>query len=271
MILFSVIVCFHFLLSTELVWTQTGNNISKMLDKSPQWLAFKAKYGEHMEVKWNEKTKMPSLIIGPIPADKVLRNAGMVSRDNVENIIGEFIMENQPLFKVGLPELRIRRISHRIGQWSVMYEQYYQSVPVYKGILSFLITDEGIIARIRFRCHANLSLSPVPRLTKTDAVNIAKGNVNWDDIEVGNIDLLVFPDDRGVGNVNYHLVWRVPLFSRKTVIAKYFFIDAHTGQTVYQKNAYEDDAGEIDITSVKLSGKLITTLGKIKSRLGISK
>jgi Zn-dependent metalloprotease len=119
------------------------------------------------------------------------------------------------------------------------YQQIYQGVPVFAGIVKTHFDASGLLRVVNGEVVPDISLDSVPSFSADDAKAAAIAKVQTDkktaaDLTAKTAELYIFRTGfaQGVEGEN-HLTWRVVVTNGSDVL-EYVFIDAHSGEFVDQ-------------------------------------
>jgi len=199
------------------------------LTMAQEWKDFISQYGNMYRVAWNELTETPTSVIGP-----GIYLQGAVTKSSVENLTRAFIADHEELLGVSLTDLDLLNADEHQGSWEVTYQQEYEGLSVYSGMVGMSITSEDKVIMFRSDFYAGIDLSTTPTLSGEEAIDIAKAQVNFNpetDSLLGEPALLILPDI-GSDTLFYHLAYRVKLFAADPLGNWVYFIDGHNGEVV---------------------------------------
>lgn len=165
-----------------------------------------------------------------------------LQRVEIEGTALIYLKENELLSDDNILNLKLKNIEKLENNWHLEYQQYYQDVLVNDSNISFLIDDaekKVISHSSNFNPDINL-VSVEPKITKEEASEIAKKDLseNLDlDSDNNNFDLkssaLAIYKNEDEDPVEYHLTWKLNIFSLKPLRDYYYFIDAENGEVVF--------------------------------------
>ena len=134
-------------------------------------------------------------------------------------------------------ELRaVRASSDSLGHRHTTYQQVYQGVPVFSGILK---VHQNALAEV---AAANGDFHPIPaefditpRVSSEAAVAVAMGAITGDDPSVEQSELVIVdPGWYGDPPAGVHLAHHIILVDALASVDEAFFVDAHTGKILDQ-------------------------------------
>ncbi|EKD76567.1 MAG: protease protein, partial [uncultured bacterium] len=123
-----------------------------------------------------------------------------------------------------------------LGMQHSTYQQSYNDVPVFGGDIKIHTNLKSGERFATGQLVENVTLDTVPTITADEAVSAAQQIANRPEASTRSTTLYIFnehilnklkPDE----NV---LVWRVDLFQDQPIFHEYYFINASTGELVYQ-------------------------------------
>jgi Zn-dependent metalloprotease len=137
-------------------------------------------------------------------------------------------------------ELRLAQVQiDQAGNTHVSYDQVYQGVPVFAGVLRVHMDAAGKITAVNGLFIPELAVNTTPHLSAEQAALTAQAVVNGDVIDADRADavgttLLVFRENlaRGLPGAN-HLAYEVEVNNRRDV-REFVYVDAHSGKVIDQ-------------------------------------
>jgi len=144
-------------------------------------------------------------------------------------------------------ELRLAQVQiDQAGNTHVSYDQVYQGVPVFAGVLRVHMDPAGMITAVNGLFIPELAVNTTPHLSAEQAALTAQAVVNSDVTDADRADavgatLLVFRENlaRGLPGAN-HLAYEVEVNNGRDV-REFVYVDAHSGKVVDQiTGIYED-------------------------------
>jgi Zn-dependent metalloprotease len=137
-------------------------------------------------------------------------------------------------------ELRLAQMqTDQAGNTHVSYEQVYQGLPVFAGVLRVHMDAAGMITAVNGLFIPELAVNTAPHLSAEQAALTAQGVVNSDVIDADRADavgttLLVFRENLALGlpGAN-HLAYEVEVSNGRDV-REFVYVDAHSGKVIDQ-------------------------------------
>lgn len=205
---------------------------------APNWRAF----------LWNEATGVPDFAAGaPLP----LLETGTYDEAQVSARGLEFLGDVQDLVRVSPEDLRFESLLTLGDGAYVHYQQYYQGLPVFFGLLS-LHLDHGSVNAISAGVCPITALDTTPTLSAVQAAERARVTLPWDAAtdRVGEVTLGILPIIVGKLATPY-LVYRVHFSTQSPRGDWEAYVDAEDGEVYwrYDRNTYYtingDDHGDV--------------------------
>ncbi|MBN1755021.1 immune inhibitor A [bacterium] len=180
--------------------------------------SFTGQYGTGWEWKWNDKTDLPHRIWGEgIPVGEVY------SSQQAETVCRVFIENNPYLFPIEMGSLRLATANKKMNTWYVMFDQYYDDLPVWNSRVHFRI-KKGNIILIGVDIIPNLELNSEPSISLDRAAEICRDFAQFTDYEG---ELGVFD---GEGS---RLGWWLRTENQVPFQKFHFYVDAHNGEMLF--------------------------------------
>jgi Zn-dependent metalloprotease len=132
-----------------------------------------------------------------------------------------------------------------LGTTHLSYDQVYQGVPVFAGVLRIHLDAEGLITAANGTFIPDIALDSTPTLGVAQAAGIAEADVGSPGAVAVNSTLMIYRENlaRGVPGAN-HLAYEVEVTDNRNV-REFVYVDAHTGAVVDR------------LTGIRLRGSLI--------------
>ncbi len=183
---------------------------------------------------WNARTGTPHAMYGSgLPS-----RAPFGGRDEAVAAARELVQSHPELIGTGVENLRVAGCETGYGKTSVHFQQTYSGIDVHGAVVRLLYTDEGRLSFLGSDAHRRISLDPKPSIPSSVAGELAARDLApW----AGRLDpaeaaLLVLPVPRGESGFEYHLVWRVKVWTDEPVGLWATFVDAHSGAIIWRYN-----------------------------------
>ena len=223
------------------------------------WEAFRARYGDEVQVFVDSWSGTPATIVARIPlipgdgqgnrvalADlgrRLGREVPQVDERAVSDAFLSFVRQNQAAFGLDLGQLGAARAAEaRPGLWQVHVPQVYQGIPVRHGRLAATISGGNLVLS-GTETWSNVKLDIRPRVTAEDALAAgfahAGGRAVEDEV-VAKPALAVVPfasqSEDGAPAYGHRLVWAFTFQRPPQMEVWEVLTDAHSGEVI----AFED-------------------------------
>ena len=147
-----------------------------------------------------------------------------------------FFEENRGAYKMTSPadELKVARTDRDdLGMTHVRFAQNYKDVPVVGGVLIAHFVSTGQLKTVNGQYYHDINLDVIPAITPQDALARASDHLSsfFGEGTPNQPELVVFPWDNA-----YYLSWRLFLFSNTPMGRWEYFVDAKTGNIIYNAN-----------------------------------
>lgn len=141
-----------------------------------EWKNFTAKYGDFPYVKWDKYSDSPRIISGRFTR---ITNISVSNAIVAEEVAMNFIKDNKRLLNVRIQDLKLGDVTESTDnrEWGVEYTQIYHKIPVYQGFVKLSITKDGKMDTVTNRFYSSINIVTTPKITKDEAVEIAKKEV----------------------------------------------------------------------------------------------
>jgi len=235
-----------------------GDNFTPMYDMdvqdqlaaaSPGWQRFTGSMAPNWRAfLWNEATGVPDFAAGaPIP----MLAAGTYDEAEVSARSLDFIGTVEDLVRVAPEDLRFESLLVLGDGAYVHFQQYYQGLPVFFGLLS-LHLDRGSVNAISAAVCPDIMLDATPSLSEAQAAERARTQMPWnaETDRVRDTTLGILPVIFG-NQVAPYLVYRVHFDTQSPRGSWEAYVDARDGEVYwrYDLNSYYtitgDDRGDI--------------------------
>lgn len=188
---------------------------------------FKEKYGQNWIINWNDLTDTPHTIYGSIYN---LNVGGIETKEKAEQVAYSFLSDNKDFFGIDKNDIKLFKAEEGNNEWYVEYQQYYNELLVYNGKVSATLSKNGELVAVGSDLYSNIDIDTSPQLSEEEALQKAKTQFGHEAAEVKNSSLIIYSKDIN----DYHLTWRISVFSERPVAGKEYFIDANTGEILLQ-------------------------------------
>jgi len=188
--------------------------------------------GRSLRVEWDSKLPIVRGLHGYCSFGKDIKDS-----EEAEATAEQFFKNNSQLFGINVSNLKLSDINSDYKSFSVHYKQYYRTVPVeWSGISIAMKKSGGGLRSAGGIYYPNISISPTPKLSKDEAINIAYDYYKQiypqsalrDKNRYDLTTLVILPagDYPALDSADYRLVWKV-LFGFMN-----FYVDAHDGTII---------------------------------------
>ena len=174
-------------------------------------------------------------------AESLARQAG--GRGATERHAAVFFGEHGALFGVqnAAVELALAKTqTDYLGTTYMSYNQVYQGVPVFAGVLRLHFDAQGLITVANGMFIPDIALNSTPTLSAAEANGIAEAEVDGLGAAAVNTTLYVYRENlaRGIPGAN-HLAYEVEVSNGQDV-REFVYVDAHDGQVIDQVTGIYD-------------------------------
>ncbi len=211
------------------------------LSNSEVWIDFVSK-NDQWNVIWNELTNTPRRAFGKgIP----IEGFASINSLNIIDAAKKFINMHESLLNVRLSEIKFVRFDHILNRWYVTFQQYYNDVPVYGGLLELRITNDGKVFCFGSSCPKIIDLATRPSLSEKNAIENAISGLNFteetDSVNYEGLVILPIEEDN---ILKYRLAFKFQIIIKRPFGNWLCFIDAQNGamilrlDKIYAQNIY---------------------------------
>jgi len=197
-----------------------------------KWKQFKSDFEGNCSIVWNSRTGGAKRIIG----SSIFLDSGSIDEQNIANFADSFIRRYAELLNVKGSEAKLAEITAANGKYSVVYQQYYQNIPVWNAQLRLRVNSKGQVLFIGSDFYKIPDISVNPSINLQTAINTAKSalSINTDCASEGGT-LVIYPNiDASI----LLLSWNFRLLSEEHGMDKEIFIDAHNNKILLVFDAY---------------------------------
>jgi len=197
-----------------------------LLKRSPAWEKFRQDFGENIRVTWNLNSNTPHRIVVP-----GLKLAQDLNNSNIKSVSDAFVNEYSDLLGVNPSDLRLQTAGFHGRMWYVIYDRYYNGIPVYNARVHLTFHANGNLVSFGSDTYPGIKLDTTPRISESEAVDIVRR-------EVGSISpmdkalstrLLVLPLEIG-DDYSAHLAWEIEYYTFDPLARWFMYVDAHNGE-----------------------------------------
>lgn len=189
------------------------------------------------EITISENLSTPSFIRFRNP-----ENLQLKSKD-AKGKVAEFLSQNYRIFNLNSDKelVLLQEKTDNYGLKTVVYNQVYQGVPIYDGVIKFHFDGKEQLSSLNGNAIPIKKLNTKADISETEAAEIAKDligkqqlNQSGDALEIKKNNLLIFPKNLVQGGVVIpYLVYEIEITNSNDV-REFLFINAHTGELVEQ-------------------------------------
>ncbi|PKP57998.1 MAG: hypothetical protein CVT88_08055 [Candidatus Altiarchaeales archaeon HGW-Altiarchaeales-1] len=198
---------------------------------------------ENLNLKFylNNKTGTPHRIFGRETKIEGLKETCLkqikeekIKEENILKITDNFISAHEKFLKVNPADLKLEKFDSDGENYYMTYQQYYDGIPVYRGVVGLTIDKYGRILVMGSDFQQGISISTIPEISKGDAIRIAKEDINFNDNEykIKEISLMIIQKE----DAGYTLAWNVFVLTESPLGDWIFFIDAFSGKIIKKHN-----------------------------------
>jgi|SRR3989344_1191862 len=214
-----------------------NQNKEKMIEeKKAEWEVIKARYGGGRDIEFDKKTGLPTTINGKF----YLGKGNITNNERAREVADDFFRENKEFF--GFEDnIKLEQIKERIGRmpyYIISYKQYYKDIPVSNSQIRLVITKEGEVISANSNFYPNIRIGTIPKISINKLVSIVKTKYKTSSNSVfSNASLVIFPLEVA-NSYEYHLAWEIDVYSEESYKSERYFIDALTGDIIYEEDLY---------------------------------
>lgn len=199
----------------------------------PAAAEFERVAGGTWSYKWNALTGTPHSVLGSgYQAAGALR-----SEADAEAAARDFVARHRDLLGVDLGEVKLRRVVHALGKYSVLFEQDYQGIEVHGSRLRLVFTESGRLYYFGSDWQPGIAIATSPGLAMQDAMALARRDVGFvsgrDTDETAS--LVILPILEGETMVP-RLAWRTRTTIQEPYAIWVSYVDARDGRTLWRYN-----------------------------------
>jgi len=220
-----------------------------------EWSKFKNQYSNaEWRIEWDKKTGTPRKITGGNIKASVF-GIDTVTEDNMDALARSFFGAYKELLKINHSDLEIVKLRGNKALKVISYRQLYSTIPVFNSHVTLAVKNNKIV-EFKANYHTDISVSTTPRITREEAVHIARGFFHVKDKGKKSKDpnLIIYPLAK---EGDYALTYEVALpvidnpakerEKNKPYIQPTVFVDAHTGaiRDVIENMVYSDLSGTV--------------------------
>jgi Zn-dependent metalloprotease len=182
-----------------------------------------------------------------------LSSALALQSKSPEAAAAAFFQEFGDVFGIKDPDAELIHLDTKTdlyGATRVVYEQVYQGVPVFAGLLYAHFDSQGRLTAVNGAFVPDIAVNTTPAITVQRAANIAISEVlGQQDSELFSVNLLDASNDllifrtglaQGVTGLNY-LAYRVEVADSAGSVREFVFVDAHSGKVLEQITGIHED------------------------------
>lgn len=226
------------------------NGQARAFERYPLWVDFNSNYGCQSTAVWNLNSRTPHRVV----TSGILLSPSL-DDSNIEKVSRDFVQANSDLLGVGLADLSLQAAGFHGRMWYVIFDRYYQNLPVYNARVNFTYAANGNLVSFGSDAYPGISVDTAPNLSEQDAVGVVRASIDYDSeqAKVEMTQLLVLPLELE-GSFSVHLAWKVVYLVPDAPARWFMFIDAHTGEVLmYWDGIAYDFTGNVN-GDVQLEG-----------------
>jgi len=166
---------------------------------------------------------------------------GIKDEKSITNIANDFISKNENLLNARSCELKLIKFDSDNENYYINYQQQYKGILVHRNFVGLTIKRNGKISVMGSDFQKGINVSTTPEISKGDAIDIAKKEMNFSSIIPGNevmsISPVIFPLNDTNNTGKYHLTWKINIITDHPIGDWILFIDANSGEIIYKYSA----------------------------------
>jgi parallel beta-helix repeat protein len=197
-----------------------------------KWNQFRSDFEGNCSIVWNSRTGGAKRIIG----SSIFLDSKSIDRQNIADFADAFTMRYSELLNIKGSEARPVEITAANGKYSLVYQQYFQNIPVLNAQLRLRVNSKGQVLFISSDFYKISDISVNPNINLETAINIAKSflPINTEYVSKGGA-LVIYPH---IDSSTLLLGWYFRLLSKGHSIHKEIFVDAHSNKILSMFDAY---------------------------------
>lgn len=208
--------------------------IQQTLTASARWQSFIRKHGE-WSVQWNEATRTPHRAYGEAIG---IPGYSLITAGNVELASRSFLEENAALLGINPAELRLAAAREVNRKWYVSFIQVKEGIDVLLSEVELRISENGQVMAFGADFYREIELPLTPSISFEEAKNLSVKDLRFNSAAgriAGQEQLYILPRriDR---EVEFHLVYKVEIFTENPEGNFLAFVDARSGEIIWRHN-----------------------------------
>ena len=156
-----------------------------------------------------------------------------VEKREMEEIVKNYI-ENNDYFENGsISDLKLKNIEKLKDSWFIEYEQFYKDILVYESNISFVInnTEKKVISS-NSNFDSNIEIKNIePTITENEAYNLITIDLENESLDLEKAEIIIYKKNKK-NPIEYHLVWKINIFSSQSAQKYIYFINAENGKII---------------------------------------
>jgi Zn-dependent metalloprotease len=181
---------------------------------------FQGKVSSRWQIRYNPRTGAPSALVG---GDK-LHYGGEAT-----GAARKFFSDYKSMLKIDPAQLVLQSSNTTLGLTHLLYNQYYNGIPVEGGTVKLHMDSSGNILALHSNYTPGLTLSATPRISAASAASIAAADCGGRADKPGTI--VIWPSQDGTN----HLSWKVGASAKGSAGGRWdYYVDAGSGAVLFR-------------------------------------
>ncbi len=159
----------------------------------------------------------------------------------IEEIVKNYIIENDYLKGADISNLRLKNIEKLKNNWYVEYEQYHNGFLVDKSKISFIINNvEKKVTASDSNFDPDINSDAIePKISEDEAFDLIIKTSKKDNLDLKSSQL-VFYKDANKNSAGYFLAWKINVFSLDPPYDYIYFVNAENGKIISAADNLKD-------------------------------
>jgi Zn-dependent metalloprotease len=157
----------------------------------------------------------------------------------------DFLADNAALFGfANIENLAHKETKRHRGIQHVTFNQTVHGVPIYEAEYQVHLRPNGKVDMANGTYYPNVEVSTSPSISKASAIQTAKSDNEWlegADLQT-NSELVIYRTEE-----QFHLAWKLELYSELTLVNWLYMVDAHSGEVLYKLDLTTPVTGDGDV------------------------
>lgn len=201
------------------------------------WQQFKKQNGKGWRVRWNKHTGLPVSLFSGLSEKAYTGDARQAARD--------FLTDYRSLFGfANLKHLKYVKTQTYRGVRHVTFNESVAGIPVYEAEFKVHLRPDGRVDMANGTYYPNIEVSTSPSVSESEAERMVQSDLGLapETTLQSTATLVVYRKDE-----QFHLVWKVILFSKQAGVDWIYMVDAHSGEILYKLSQLTDVTGDGDV------------------------